>query len=73
MVLWGREKRNEIIIYVTVLNTHNMMETIVKIKRKYCELQQKIKRMCDMENVNVVPLIISTTGVIQKYLHEKIK
>jgi len=45
-----KEKRKVIIIDVAILNTYNMMETIVEKQRKYCELQQEIKRMREVEN-----------------------
>jgi len=48
------------------------METIAKIQRKYCELQQEIKRMWEVENVNGVPLIISITEVIPKAYMKKL-
>jgi len=50
-----------------------MMETIAEKQRKYCELQQEIKRMWEVEDVNVVPFVISTIGVIPKCLHKNIK
>jgi len=43
-VLWNKENRNVFIIDVAVSSTFNMMETIAEKQRKYCELQQEIKR-----------------------------
>jgi len=75
MALREKKKRKVFVIDVAIPNTHNIsiINYCGKTTRKYCELKQEIKRLWKVEDVRVVPLIISTTGVISKCLHESIK
>jgi len=72
MVLRDKKKRKVIIMDVAVPNSNNMMETIAEKQRKYRELQQEIKRMWQVEDVNVVPLVITTTKVLPKCINGSI-
>lgn len=68
--------KKESIVYlidIAVPNTHNMQTTINEKVRKYTELAEEVSRMWKPNNVYVVPIVLSTTGVIPMDLHESIR
>jgi predicted nucleic acid-binding protein len=48
------------------------MKTYNEKVSKYQELAEEIKRMCKQKKVNIVPLILSNTGIIPKHLFTSI-
>jgi predicted nucleic acid-binding protein len=48
------------------------MKTYNEEVNKYQELVEEIKRMCKQKQVNIVPLILSNTGIISKNLLKSI-
>lgn len=56
-----------------VPNTHNFQKTIQEKYRKYNDLKTEIQRLWDMENVFIIPVVLSSTRVIPSSLHNNIK
>ena len=70
-----QDKTNKIVylIDVAVPNTHNIQKTIVEKINKYADLKEEITRIWKQDKVYVVPIVISTTGVIPKTIHHYLK
>lgn len=72
-VLQDKTNKETYIIDVTTPNTHNLSNAIQEKIRKYTDLMQEVARVWDMNKVYIVPLVISTTGVIPTILHHNLK
>ena len=53
-------------IDIAVPNTHNLAKTITEKQTKYQELENEICAMCKQNTVQLIPIVISSTGVIPK-------
>lgn len=60
------------LIDVAIPNSHNLQATIAEKLTKYVELKDEITRLWHLQNVTIVPLVLSTTGVIPKQLHQSL-
>jgi hypothetical protein len=60
------------LIDIAVRNKNNLMKTYSEKVNKYQELAEEIKRMWKQEEVNIVPLTLSNTGIIPKHLFTSI-
>lgn len=65
--------KHTFIIDIAVPNTNNIQSTIVEKTRKYTELQEEIKKVWKMNTVTIVPIVISSTGVVPKQLSQALK
>ena len=54
-------------------NTHNLVKTITDKQNKYQELANEICAMWKQNATQVVPIVISSTGVIPKSLSQSLK
>lgn len=61
------------IIDIAIPNSHNIQNTFSEKLTKYQELKDEIIRMWKLKKVTIVPVVISTTGVVPKNLHQSIK
>ena len=52
------------IIDIAVPNTHNLQKTIAEKLTKYIELKDEITKMWKLNKVSIIPVVLSTTGVI---------
>lgn len=60
------------LIDIAVCNTHNLQTTHSEKLTKYRDLSIEIKTQWQVPTVKVVPIIVSSTGVIPKHLHTSI-
>ena len=60
-------------IDIAVPNTHNLAKTITDKQNKYQELANEICAMWKQNAVQVIPIVISSTGVIPKSLSQSLK
>jgi len=60
-------------IDIAVPNTHNLAKTITEKQTKYQELENEICAMCKQNTVQLIPIVISSTGVIPKSLSQGLK
>ncbi|CAK1579245.1 unnamed protein product [Parnassius mnemosyne] len=70
-----QDKLNKItyLIDIAIPNTHNITKTITEKIHKYTDLQDEISRIWKQEKAYIVPIVLSTTGVIPKHLHHSLK
>ncbi|XP_039759615.1 uncharacterized protein LOC120633471 [Pararge aegeria] len=72
ITLQDKKNRTAIIIDIAIPNTHNLQNTISEKLSKYTDLKDEIKRMWRLNEVSIVPIVLSTTGVIPKQLHQSL-
>ena len=67
------ETQNTFLIDTAVPNTHNIAKTITDKQNKYQELVNEIRAMWKQNTAQVIPIIISSTGVIPKSIPQNTK
>ncbi|XP_052748311.1 uncharacterized protein LOC128200110 [Galleria mellonella] len=73
IILQNKTNKITYLIDIAVPNTHNIQKTIAEKISKYTELKDEITRLWKQEKVYVIPIVLSTTGVIPKHLHHSLK
>ena len=68
-----KKTKNTFLIDIAVPNTHNLAKTITDKQNKYQELASEICAMWKQNAVQVIPTVISSTGVIPKSLLQSLK
>ncbi|CAG4968893.1 unnamed protein product [Colias eurytheme] len=61
------------LIDIAIPNTHNIQSTISHKINKYLELKDEITRMWNLRKVSIIPIVISTTGIVPTQLHQAVK
>ena len=69
----NKKTKNTFLIDGAVPNTHNLAKTITDKQNKYHELENEICAMWKQNAVQVIPIVISSTGVIPKSLPQSLK
>jgi hypothetical protein len=69
----NRKTKNTFLIDIAVPNTHNLAKTITDKQNKYQKLANEICAMWKQNTAQVIPLVISSTGVIPKSLSHSLK
>ena len=69
----NKKTKNTFLIDIAVPNKHNLAKTITDKRKKYQELANEICAMWKQNAVQVIPIVISSTGVIPKSLSQSIK
>ena len=70
----NKKTKNTFLIDIAVPNTHNFAKTITdKKKNKYQELANEICAIRMKNAAHVIPIVISSTGVIPKSLPQSLK
>ena len=67
------KRKNTFLIDIAVPNTHNLTKTITEKQNKYQEQGNEICAMLKQNAVQVIPIVISSTGVIQKSPSQSLK
>ena len=62
--------KNTFLIDIAVPNTHNLTKTITDKQNKYQELANEICSMWKQKEAQVIPIAISSTGVIPNHYHK---
>jgi len=60
----NKKTKNTFLIDIAVPNTHNLAKTISDKQNKYQELANEICAMWKQKAAQVIPILISSTGVI---------
>ena len=68
-----KRTKNSFLIDIAVPNTHNLAKTLTDKQNKYQELANVICAMWKQNTAQVIPLVISSTGVIPKSLPQSQK
>lgn len=69
ITLIDKDEKTLYLIDVAIPNTHNLQSKHTEKLTKYTDLAIELKEQWHMNKVVVVPIILSTTGVIPKTLH----
>jgi len=64
--------KNTFLIDIAVPDTHNLTKTITNTQNKYQELVNEICAMWKQKAAQVIPTLISSTGVIPKLLSQSL-
>ena len=68
----NKKTKNTFLIDIAVPNTHNLAKTISDKQNKYQELANEICAMWKQKAAQVIPIVISSTGVIPKSLSQSV-
>jgi len=68
----NKKTKNTFLIDIAVPNTHNLAKTITN-KKKNQELANEIYAVWKQNSVQVIPIVISSTGVIPMSLSQSLK
>jgi hypothetical protein len=69
----NRKTKNTFLIDTAVPNTQNLTKTITDKQNKHQELANEICALWKQNTAQVIPLVISSTGVIPKSLSQSLK
>jgi len=69
----NKKTKDIFLIDIAVPNTHNLAKTIIDKQNKYRELANEICAMWQQNTAQVIPLVISSTGIIPKSLPQSLK
>jgi hypothetical protein len=69
----NKKTKNTHLIDIAVPNTHSLAKTITEKQNKFQELANEICVIWKQDAVQVVPIVISATGIIPKSLVTKFK
>jgi hypothetical protein len=72
-ITFMNKKKNTFLIDIAVPNTHNLAKTIIDKQNKYQELVQEICAMWKQNAAQMIPIVISSMGVIPKSLSQSLK
>jgi len=67
-----KKTKNTFLIDIAVPNTHNLAKTITDKQNKYQELANGIFAMWKQKAVQVIPIVIASTGIIPKSLSQSL-
>jgi len=73
ITLMIKKAKKTFLIDTAVPNTHNLAKTITDKQNKYQELANEICAMWKQNAVQVIPTVISSTGLIPKSLSRSLK
>ena len=68
----NKKTRNTFLINIAVPDTHNLSKTITDKQNKYQEMANEICAMWKQKAAQVIPIVISSTGVIPKSLSQSL-
>ncbi|KAL1448628.1 hypothetical protein WDU94_003702, partial [Cyamophila willieti] len=66
IVYINKQENNAIIIDVAVPLTHNVQKTETEKVTKYEDLKEEMKRIWRLNNIVIIPVVISSEGVTSK-------
>jgi hypothetical protein len=69
----NKTAKNTFLIDIAVPNTHNLAKIITEKHEKYRELANEISAMWKQNTIKVIPIVISSKGVIPKSLSQSLK
>jgi len=64
----NKKTKNTFLIDIAVPNTHNLAKIITEKQNKYQEVANEMCAMWKQNAVQLIPIVISSTGVIPKSL-----
>ena len=73
ITLWDKKQRRVYLIDFAVVNNNNLQSTYNTKISKYQDIAEEIKALWQVQSVTIVPIIISTTGVVPITLRQDLK
>ena len=73
IIVLDKQEKTAQLIDVAIPGTHNVKSTYEEKKRKYVELSKEIRKIWKIEKVEVIPIVISSTGLVHPQLRENLK
>ena len=73
IVLHDKLQKTVFLIDIAIPNTNNIQSTHTVKLTKYADLAIEIKNQWRVNVVKIIPIIVSSTGVIPKTLHDSLK
>lgn len=70
IVLMDKRVKSVYLIDVAIPNNNNMLDKYREKKAKYAELAIEIQQMWQMDRVEVIPIVVSSTGLVPKTLNK---
>ena len=67
------KKKEHHLIHIVIPNTHNLAETITDTQNKYQELANELWAMRKQNVTRLIPLVLSSAGIIPKSLSQSLK
>ena len=63
------DKREQTVLFIdiTIPNDHNIIEKRLEKIEKYADLGIEIEELWNMQRVDIVPIVIGCTGVVDNY------
>lgn len=68
VILWDKEKSKVYLIDFAVVNSNNLEKTKNQKITKYQQLAYEIKRLWNVNEVIIIPIILSTLGLVPQFL-----
>ncbi|XP_063897007.1 uncharacterized protein LOC135118563 [Helicoverpa armigera] len=68
ITLFDKNNKNAYLIDIAIPNTHNVQSTIADKLTKYQDLAIELKRQWQAQTIHIVPIVMSSTGVVPKSL-----
>jgi len=68
----NKKTKNTFLVDIAVQNTHNIVKIMTDTQNKYKELANEICAMWKQEAAQMIPIVISSTGVIPKSLSQSL-
>ncbi|KAL0809154.1 hypothetical protein ABMA28_011389 [Loxostege sticticalis] len=68
IILLDKLNKTTYLIDIAIPNSHNIQKSITEKTTKYTDLKQEIQRLWSQNKVIIVPLVLSSTGVIPQHL-----
>jgi len=65
--------REAYLMYVAIHSSHNLHSTVTERLLKYMDLKEVLVRIWQLKKANVIPLVLSTTGIIPNKLCDCLK
>jgi 23S rRNA pseudoU1915 N3-methylase RlmH len=72
IIFTNKKTKNTFLIDIVIPNIHNLAKTITEKQNKYQELAKEIRDMRKHDEVQVVLIVISATGIIPKSLSQSL-
>jgi hypothetical protein len=71
--MFDKPIREACLIYVAIHDSHILHSTITERLHKYTDLKEELVRIWQLKKACVIPLVLSTTGIIPNKLHDSLK
>jgi len=73
IVLLHKTIKEEYLLYAAIPNSHNLHSTFTDKLQKYTDLIEELTSHLQLQTTYIIPLGLSTSGMIPDELHESLK